>query len=205
MFISILFQTLTSIIIILVIHNLYLYFKETLTTPKVKDLVNKPVLRYNDMYNIIKNNDNKYKYDSKDETNTNTYPTGTSSSSSMKNELKNYMKTLLNKKTRSSGSNDLKYGSGSGPSMTEINEASFYDTTVNPSFNPAFKSNIITDKNLSNNISQLQQTETMSRSNFPSSLTPSQSSSEFGTLDSMDVSSMGGGGAGGGGAGYSPF
>ena len=31
-----------SLILIFVIHNLFTFFKTTLTTPKIKDLVNKP-------------------------------------------------------------------------------------------------------------------------------------------------------------------
>jgi hypothetical protein len=44
-----------SIIFILVIHHLIHFFKTTLTIPKMKDLVNSPIQKYDNMYNIIGN------------------------------------------------------------------------------------------------------------------------------------------------------
>ena len=46
---------LLSLVLILLVHHLYLYFKNTLTIPKTKDLVNKPKETYNEIYDIIKN------------------------------------------------------------------------------------------------------------------------------------------------------
>ena len=58
-----LFFTLKTICIYLLlislIHYLYKFFKNTLTTPKVKDLVNTPTKKYNDMFANI-NSDNDY-------------------------------------------------------------------------------------------------------------------------------------------------
>ena len=44
-----------SIIFILLIHHLIHFFKTTLTIPKMKDLVNAPTQKYDNMYNIIGN------------------------------------------------------------------------------------------------------------------------------------------------------
>lgn len=44
-----------SIIFILVVHHLIHFFKTTLTIPKMKDLVNAPTQKYDNMYNIIGN------------------------------------------------------------------------------------------------------------------------------------------------------
>lgn len=44
-----------SLILIFVVHNLFTFFKTTLTTPKIKDLVNKPEEKYNDILQTIKN------------------------------------------------------------------------------------------------------------------------------------------------------
>lgn len=43
-----------SLILIFLIHYLYLFFKTNLTVPKVKDLVNKPTEKYNEILNTIK-------------------------------------------------------------------------------------------------------------------------------------------------------
>ena len=43
-----------SLLLIALIHYLYGFFKNTLTVPKVKDLVNKPAQRYNQMFAGLK-------------------------------------------------------------------------------------------------------------------------------------------------------
>ena len=50
--------TFVSIIFIFLIHYLIEFFKSTLTIPKIKDLVNSPSQKYENMYNIIKNSTN---------------------------------------------------------------------------------------------------------------------------------------------------
>lgn len=51
-----------SIIFIFLIHHLIEFFKNTLTVPKVKDLVNVPTQKYEHILNILTKNksDNKY-------------------------------------------------------------------------------------------------------------------------------------------------
>jgi hypothetical protein len=49
-----------SFLLIALIHYLYGFFKNTLTVPKVKDLVNKPAERYNKMFAGI-NDENDYR------------------------------------------------------------------------------------------------------------------------------------------------
>ena len=47
-----------SVLLIFLIHHLFNFFKSTLTTPKIKDLVNTPNEKYKNIYNIISNNSN---------------------------------------------------------------------------------------------------------------------------------------------------
>lgn len=42
-----------SLLLITLVHYLYGFFKNTLTVPKVKDLVNKPAKRYDEMFEMI--------------------------------------------------------------------------------------------------------------------------------------------------------
>ena len=53
------FNTIKTIIIslslIALVHYLYTFFKDTLTVPKTRDLVNKPAKRYDEMFGIISN------------------------------------------------------------------------------------------------------------------------------------------------------
>ncbi len=81
---------LLSFILIFIVHYLILFFKATLTVPKIKDLVNAPMKKYEDMYNIISK--------STDDPVTDLLP-----KQNMKNELKNFLKKQMNE----SSSTDL--------------------------------------------------------------------------------------------------
>ena len=69
-----------SLISIILIHYLYIFLKTNLTIPKVKDLIHKPNIQYQEIYKVI----NK-KQDVEQ--------------SNMKNELKEYLQSLSNTKT----------------------------------------------------------------------------------------------------------
>jgi hypothetical protein len=47
-----------SILFIFIVHNILQFLKSTLTVPKIKDLVNSPAQKYNDMFNILNNTNN---------------------------------------------------------------------------------------------------------------------------------------------------
>ena len=87
--------TLISLILIALIHYLYIYFKNTLTIPKVKDLVNRPTNAYKEIYEIIENNSDKYKNNISLKTN------------GMKDELKTYLSNL-NKDKENNPNKDIK-------------------------------------------------------------------------------------------------
>ena len=107
--------SIISIIFIFLVHHLIMFFKSTLTVPKIKDLVNTPSIKYENMYNIIKNKDNDNNAISKNSLinyGNNGLINDTSFSNedytlidllpkqqenpSMKNELKNFLKKQLN-------------------------------------------------------------------------------------------------------------
>ena len=95
-------MTIISIILVFLIHYLINFFKATLTVPKIKDLVNAPTQKYENMLNIIKknstNSENEYKIvDLLPMTEMPMVETPT-----MKNELKNFLKKQLNN-SRDSG------------------------------------------------------------------------------------------------------
>jgi len=73
-------QTIISIVLIISIHYIYIFFKNNLTIPKTKDLVNKPTEQYKKIYSSLK----KTKEDTTE----------------MKTELKNYLKTLTSSKNK---------------------------------------------------------------------------------------------------------
>lgn len=86
--------TLISLLLIFLLHYLYSFFKTTLTSPKLKDLVNKPQAKYNTIYNSLKSAGDggslNLGKDSNDISNT----IDNSKTSNMKNELKKYLKEL---------------------------------------------------------------------------------------------------------------
>jgi DNA-directed RNA polymerase sigma subunit (sigma70/sigma32) len=94
--------TLISIILIFLVHHLINFFKSTLTVPKIKDLVNTPTQKYENMYNII-NNKNKNQLSSdinqnNDYTLIDLLPSNQNipeEKTLMKNELKNFLKSQL--------------------------------------------------------------------------------------------------------------
>jgi predicted nucleotidyltransferase len=91
-----------SIILIFLVHNLIQFFKDTLTVPKIKDLVNAPKQKYDDMFFVMntsnKTNDSKepdYNFD--EIYKQNLLPRQVleprQELGNMKNELKNFLKT----------------------------------------------------------------------------------------------------------------
>jgi len=100
MIFSIIQTTILSIILIALIHYIYIFLKENLTTPKIKDLVNKPMEQYNDIYNDLERVQENNNVD-------------------MKGELQNYLKTLSvgektgNKEDINDGPNDFSFENNS--------------------------------------------------------------------------------------------
>lgn len=114
-------MSVISLILIILVHYLYNFFKNNLTIPKVKDLVNKPQQQYETIFNSVNqnntlsNNQNFSKNNSLDTNNNVTnnvnYNVNYSSNTimnnnqddnidnnKMKDELKNYLKELSNSK-----------------------------------------------------------------------------------------------------------
>lgn len=93
---------LISVIFIFLIHHLIEFFKNTLTVPKVKDLVNIPAQKYDHIFNILSknnyennsmiNNKNNEKINSNQSTNINNLPVV---GDDMKNELKKFLKQQM--------------------------------------------------------------------------------------------------------------
>jgi hypothetical protein len=102
--------TIISIILIFLIHHLINFFKSALTVPKIKDLVNVPHKKYENIFNVINNNSDinidvnnsgNSKYDLDIEK---LLP---KKDINMKNELKNFIKKQFNNNdTQSSTSID---------------------------------------------------------------------------------------------------
>ena len=55
-------STIISLVLIILIHYLYSYFKNTLTVPKVKDLVNNPHQQYKEIINTMESQKKKMRF-----------------------------------------------------------------------------------------------------------------------------------------------
>jgi hypothetical protein len=86
--------SIISIILIILVHYLINFFKSTLTVPRIKDLVNSPTQKYENMYNVIKNNNSNLNK-SLNYTLVDLLPKEEEENTSMKNELKNFLKKQL--------------------------------------------------------------------------------------------------------------
>ena len=110
---------IVSFLFIFLIHYLYSFFKTTLTSPKVKDLVNKPMRKYDSIYDSLQNSQGYGYMDDQEGENSSitkilkSNPSSTQNpvKQSMKDELKKYLSEL----SGSSGS------SGSGNKMSDLN------------------------------------------------------------------------------------
>ena len=94
-------QLLLSLILIAIVHHIYEFFKNNLTEPKIKDLVNKPKVKYEQIYKNVSSN-----IQQKSE-----------SSSDMKVELQNYIQEL----SKGNNNNDTPDGVVTGDNFFDNN------------------------------------------------------------------------------------
>ena len=91
-----------SIVMILLLHYLYNFFKDTLTIPKVKDLIHHPSKQYEKLFESIQKGD--YEPNS---SSSSLHTSTENNKEDMKNELKNYLNELNNKNNGNSSSGEF--------------------------------------------------------------------------------------------------
>jgi hypothetical protein len=102
--------TIISIVLIFLVHYLFNFFKSTLTVPKIKDLVNAPAQKYENMFNIISKGNSDPILSANISANMNASSINNEytltdllpkqeTTSDMKNELKNFLKKQMNSTT----------------------------------------------------------------------------------------------------------
>ena len=97
--------SLISIIFIFLVHHLLLFFKSTLTVPKIKDLVNSPNQKYQHIYDTILNKSDSLSSSTSLSLSSSSVPSAEYTNiellplndDSMKDELKSFLKKQLNK------------------------------------------------------------------------------------------------------------
>ena len=88
---------IVSFLFIFLIHYLYSFFKTTLTSPKVKDLVNKPMRKYDSIYDSLQNSQGYSYMDEQEGGNSSITKILKSNPSSTQNPVKQSMKDELKK------------------------------------------------------------------------------------------------------------
>ena len=83
--------TMISLVLIFLVHHLINFFKSTLTIPKIKDLVNTPTQKYENIYNII----NPLKITQNENKEYSLIDLIPKKEENMKSELKNFLKSQL--------------------------------------------------------------------------------------------------------------
>jgi cell shape-determining protein MreC len=119
MFYLILKWTLISLILIVLVHYLYSFFKTTLTVPKIKDLVNRPAGAYKEIYETIEkvkvNEREKLKENNSNNKNNTSNNTLIKNEDNMKDELKSFLNSLSSSDTNKGNGdiNSFDYGGSS--------------------------------------------------------------------------------------------
>jgi hypothetical protein len=93
-------QIVISLIVIVLIHSIYTFLQNNLTTPKIRDMVQRPAQQYREIYDTIKPPESS-----------------SPSSSNMKNELQNYLKELST--TPAGAANIINNPTGSASNFTD--------------------------------------------------------------------------------------
>jgi hypothetical protein len=114
-----------SFLFIFLLHYLYSFFKTTLTSPKIKDLVNKPMRRYDSIYDSLQSSQGYGYIEDLEDVNTNMSKILNSNPLTTQNPVKQNMKDEL-KKYLSELSGD---GSGSGIAININNTNNTIDNT----------------------------------------------------------------------------
>jgi hypothetical protein len=87
--------SIISLIFIFLVHHILMFFKTTLTVPKIKDLVNSPNQKYQNIYDTLSHN-STYNSNSNPNSYTNIDLLPSEVIPTMKDELKSFLKKQLN-------------------------------------------------------------------------------------------------------------
>jgi hypothetical protein len=72
-------------------HNIYIFFKDTLTVPKIKDYMNEPNIVYEEIQDILRKKREDINLNNNNSNNNNN---NNNNENDMKNELKNFFKEI---------------------------------------------------------------------------------------------------------------
>ena len=95
--------SVVSFLFIFLLHYLYSFFKTTLTSPKIKDLVNKPMRKYDSIYDSLQNNQNYIEETECVNMSNSLHSNSTYTQNPLKQNMKDELKKYLNELSVSGG------------------------------------------------------------------------------------------------------
>ena len=106
--------SVVSFLFIFLLHYLYSFFKTTLTSPKIKDLVNKPMRKYDSIYDSLQNNQNYIEEAECVNMSNSLHSNSTYTQNPLKQNMKDELKKYLNELSVSGGNKANDNGSNIG-------------------------------------------------------------------------------------------
>lgn len=121
-----------SFLFIFLLHYLYSFFKTTLTSPKIKDLVNKPMRKYDSIYDSLENNQSYIEESESAHIRNALLSNSTSTQNPVKQNMKDELKKYLSELSGSGGNK-----AGDSNTNMNMNTKSSVNPMANPVANPA--------------------------------------------------------------------
>jgi hypothetical protein len=132
-----------SFLFIFLLHYLYSFFKTTLTSPKIKDLVNKPMRKYDSIYDSLENNQSYIEESESAHIRSALQSNSTSMQNPVKQNMKDELKKYLSELSGSGGNN-------TSDTNTNTNTNTGVNPMANPGENPMASPSSIPDFAMSN-------------------------------------------------------
>jgi hypothetical protein len=121
-----------SFLFIFLLHYLYSFFKTTLTSPKIKDLVNKPMRKYDSIYDSLENNQSYIEESDGVNISNALHSNSISAQNPIKQNMKDELKKYLSELSGSGGNK-----ASDSNTNTNMNTKSGVNTMANPTTNPS--------------------------------------------------------------------
>jgi hypothetical protein len=153
-----------SFLFIFLLHYLYSFFKTTLTSPKIKDLVNKPMRKYDSIYDSLENNQSYIEESESAHIRNTLLPNSTTTQNPLKQNMKDELKKYLSELSGSGGNK-------ASDSNMNMNMNTNTNTNINTksSVNPMANANPATNPMASPSIPDFAMSNLSSSSSFSSS------------------------------------
>ena len=127
---------IVSFLFIFLLHYLYSFFKTTLTSPKIKDLVNKPMRKYDSIYDSLENNQSYIEESESAHIRNTLLPNSTTTQNPLKQNMKDELKKYLSELS-GSGGNKASDSNTNTNTKSNVNPMANANPATNPMASPS--------------------------------------------------------------------